>query len=66
MVDVIQTDGVDFQFGQGFGGYLSGDNPVGLDLGVITDPLEQSVGNTRGTPGPPGDFPESFLFRLEL
>jgi hypothetical protein len=66
MVYLVQPDGVDFQLGQGGYGHFMGDDAVGLDLGVVPDPLEQTVGHAGRTPGAAGYFFQPFLVRLHL
>ena len=66
MVNFIQAKRVDFELDQCVPGYRITDDTPRLNLSVIPNPLEQTVGNPGSTPRPAGNFPEPFPTGLYL
>src|ERR1022692_4614575 len=55
-VEAVQALLVDLVQFEGRAGEITGDHPIGTDLGVIADPPEQPVGDPRGSPAPASDL----------
>src|SRR5919106_225146 len=65
-VDAVEPLLVHLEQGQGIGRGFLCHSPVTSNLGVVADPTEEPVGDTRGPPGPPSDLPRSTLVHLHL
>ncbi|GAA3155408.1 hypothetical protein GCM10017687_86770 [Streptomyces echinatus] len=55
-VEAVEAAGVDLVDGEGGGRDLAGDHPVGLDLRIVADAAQQTVGDAGRAPGAAGDL----------
>jgi len=53
---LIESEGVDFELGEGFVGNIGSDNSVRADLGVVADATEEAVGDACSAAGAAGDL----------
>ena len=65
-VDLVEAAIIDAEKLQAGLGNLGGDHTVGPHLGEVTNSAEQSVGNTRGTAGSPGDLKRALRINFDL